>query len=575
VEELRQFLEKKYGPAAVHEQGLRVYTTLNMNMEKMAQEALRQGLHDDDKRRGWRGPEKNILKNPLTLADGAPATLETYADSDWKLAFQPGDLVHGLVMQASADHATVRFGGSTVRVTPSDFAWTKKTQATDLFAPGDLDLFQVKEIKGSKLHVVLDQYPSVQGAMVVIDNPTGAIKVMVGGYDWNESKYNRVTQAERQVGSSFKVYVYSQAMLDGMSPFDTIVDAPISYHTPSGLWAPHNYDEKYEGTITLLHALAESRNVPAVRLLAKVGVDGVIRLCRRFGITSRLVPNLPLALGASDLTLLEHTSAFTTFPNDGVHIAPRMVYRVTNYDGRVIDDFQPEVTDVLPASVARLMVSMLREVFNSGTAVRARPLAQKYPMAGKTGTTNDFTDAWFLGFTPSLTCGVYVGFDDHQTLGEKEEGARVALPIWMQFMSEVLKQRPVEDFPHSPLLTNPDQVKEILASSGPELLLGGSSPSVTAAGAQPASEPPGHAAGQPEPKPAAPPSPAGSTSATPGLAVTPVPAAPSGSAAAPAKAKPEALPAPTKTKPSSSPASDKAAPNPPPSAAPSHNPAAR
>ncbi|MGD0012169.1 MAG: PBP1A family penicillin-binding protein [Terriglobia bacterium] len=573
VEELRQFLEKKYGPAAVHEQGLRVYTTLNINMGKMAQEALRQGLRDDDKHRGWRGPEKNILKNPLTLADGEPVTLETYTDSDWKLAFQPGDLVHGLVMQVSADHAIVRFGDSTVRVTPPDFAWTKQTQASDLFAPGDLDLFQLKEIKGSKLHVALDQDPSVQGAMLVIDNPTGAIKVMIGGYDWNDSKYNRATQAERQVGSSFKVYVYSQAMLDGMSPFDTIVDVPVSYHTSSGLWAPHNYDEKYEGTITLLHALAESRNVPAVRLLAKVGVDSVIRLCRKFGIASRLVPNLPLALGASDLTLLEHTSAFTTFPNDGVHIAPRMVYRVTNYDGRVIDDFQPEVTDVLPASVARLMVSMLREVFNSGTAVRARSLAQKYPMAGKTGTTNDFTDAWFLGFTPSLTCSVYVGFDDHQTLGDKEEGARVALPVWMQFMSEVLKDRPVEDFPHSPLLTNPGQVKEILASAGPELLLGGSPPSVTKAGAQPTSEPAGHAAGQPEPKPAAPPPPAGSTSSAPGLAVTPVSSTATGSAAASAKAKPEAVPPPIKTKPSSSPAGAKATPNPPPSGAPSPNPA--
>jgi penicillin-binding protein 1A len=221
------------------------------------------------------------------------------------------------------------------------------------------------------------------------------------------------------------------------------------------------------------------------------------------------------------------------------------------------------------------MVSMLREVFNSGTAVRAKPLAQKYAMAGKTGTTNDFTDAWFLGFTPSLTCGVYVGFDDHQTLGEKEEGARVALPIWMQFMSEVLKQRPVEDFPHSPLLTNPGQVKEILASAGPELVLGGSSVSVTATGAEPTSESAGHAAGQPEPKPAAPPPPAGTASSTPGLAVTPVPSAPSGGAAAPAKAKPEALPAPTRTKPSSSPAGDKATPNPPPSAALNPNPAPR
>jgi penicillin-binding protein 1A len=575
VEEDRQFLEKKYGPAAVHEQGLRVYTTLNINMGKLAEEALRQGLRDDDKRRGWRGPEKNILENPLTLANGKPATLESYTDSDWKAAYQPGDLVHGLVMQVSADHALVRFGDSTVRLTPTDFAWTNKTRASDLFTPGDLDLFQVKEIKGSKLRLTLDQSPSVQGAMLVIDNPTGAIKVMVGGYDWNDSKYNRATQAERQVGSSFKVYVYSQAMLGGMSPFDTIGDEPVSYHTASGFWAPHNYDEKYEGNITLLHALAESRNVPAVRLLAKVGLDSVIRLCRKFGITSRLVPNLPLALGASDLTLLEHTSALTTFPNDGVHIAPRVVYRVTNYDGRVIDDFQPEVTDVLPASVARLMVSMLRESFNSGTAERAKALAQKYPMAGKTGTTNDFTDAWFLGFTPSLTCGVYVGFDDHQTLGDKEEGARVALPIWMQFMSEVLKDRPVEDFPHSPLLTNPAQVKEILASAGPELLLGGSPPSVAKAVAQPASEPAGNAAGQAEPKAAAPPPPAGSTSLAPGLAVTPVPSPATGSAAAPAKQKPEAVPPPTKTKPASSLGGAKVTPNPPPSAAPSANPATR
>jgi membrane carboxypeptidase/penicillin-binding protein len=167
----------------------------------------------------------------------------------------------------------------------------------------------------------------VQGALLAIDNSTGEIKAMVGGYDWTESKYNRAVQAERQVGSSFKVYVYAQAITDGTSPFDTVVDLPVSYRTSSGVWAPHNYDDKFEGTITALHALAESRNVPAVRTLARIGVDKVIKLCRKFGLTSRLVPNLPLALGASDLTLLEHTSAFTTFPNDGVHIAPRSDFR--------------------------------------------------------------------------------------------------------------------------------------------------------------------------------------------------------------------------------------------------------
>jgi penicillin-binding protein 1A len=345
-----------------------------------------------------------------------------------------------------------------------------------MFAPGDVDLFLLKEIKGSTAKATLDQDADVQGALLAIDNATGAIKAMVGGYDWTESKYNRAVQAERQVGSSFKVYVYAQALMDGTSPFDRVVDAPVSYHTSSGIWAPHNYDDKFEGSITVLHALAESRNVPAVRTLARIGVDKVIKLCRKFGITSRLVPNLPLALGASDLSLLEHTSAFTTFPNDGVHIAPRMVTRVTNYDGRLIDDFPAEVVDVIPASTARLMVSMLREVFNSGTATSGRGFAAKHPVAGKTGTTNEFTDAWFLGFNPSLTCGVYVGFDDHRTLGPKEEGAKVALPIWLNFMGQILQDKPAEEFPHSPLLTSPDQVKEILASVAPERLLESASP---------------------------------------------------------------------------------------------------
>jgi len=550
VEEVRQFLEKKYGTETVQEKGLRVYTTLNVKAQKTAEETLRRGLRDDDKRRGWRGPLKNILRNIELLPGGLPATLETYVDDDWKRPWGAGDLVDGLVIEVKPDRAIVRFGGLTARLTPPDFAWTKQNSVEEIFAPGDVDLFLVKEVKGQTLHVSLDQAPDVQGALLAIDNASGAIKAMVGGYDWNDSKFNRAVQAERQVGSSFKVYVYTQVFLDGTSPFDTVLDAPVSYHTSSGLWAPHDYDNKFEGNITLLHALAESRNVPAVRLLAKIGVDRVIKLCRKFGITSRLVPNLPLALGASDLTLLEHTSAFTAFPNDGVHIAPRTIYRVTNYDGRVIDDFPPEVTDVVPAPVARLMVSALREVFNSGTAEHAKPFAAKYPVAGKTGTTNDFTDAWFIGFTPSLTCGVYVGFDDHRTLGNKEEGARVALPIWQEFMGEVLKDKPVEDFPHSPLLRSPEQVQEILASTAPERLLTESQPASAAAGSQstPAS------AGQP--------SGPGTSVTKPVLTSAPVrPTAPAGG---PGSSTPgmHAAAAPGATKPAGEPASERAKPSP-------------
>jgi len=410
-------------------------------------------------------------------------------DEDWRKPPAAGDMVHGLVMDVQKDYALVRFGNLNARLSAPDFAWTQKTSPADVFAAGDVDLFEIKEARGNAAHAALDQLPDVQGALLAIDNATGEIKAMVGGYDWNTSKFNRAVQAERQVGSSFKVYVYAQALMDGTSPFDTVSDSPIGYHTSSGWWSPHNYDDKFEGTITVLHALAESRNVPAVRTLARIGVDKVIKLARKFGITSRLVPNLPLALGASDLSLIEHTSAFTTFPNDGVHIAPRLVARVTDYDGRVLDDFTPDITDVLPPSAARLMVSMLREVFNSGTAVRGKPFAAKYPVAGKTGTTNDFTDAWFLGFSPSLTCGVYVGFDDHRTLGDKEEGSRVALPIWLDFMGEVLKSRPAEDFPHSPLLTSPEQVKDILASAAPERLLAPTPAAPVAAAVAPASAP--------------------------------------------------------------------------------------
>jgi penicillin-binding protein 1A len=481
VEDVRQFLERTYGTETVHERGLRVYTTLNVRVQRIAEKALREGLRVYDKRHGWRGPVLNIIKNPPLLADGAPATPATYVHEDWTKPLAAGELVHGLVTEVKPDHALVRFGDLTARVTPGDYSWTGKTLPADIFTPGDVDLFLIKELKGKTLRVSLDQRPEVQGAMVAIENSTGAIKAMVGGYDFDESKFNRARQAARQAGSSFKPYVYATALLEGFNPFDTILDEPVSFTTASGVWSPHNYDFKYEGTITLLHALAESRNIPAVKLLSKVGVDKVIKLCRKFGITSRLVPNLPLALGASDLTLLEHTSAFTTFPNDGVHISPRTIYRVTNYDGRVIDEFAPEVTDVLPASAARIEVSMLREVVNSGTSTRAKVLGR--PVAGKTGTTNDFADAAFIGFTPSLTAGVWVGYDDHRSLGNKEEGGRVALPIWIDFMGEVLKGQPVEDFAHSPLLTNPEQVQEIIASAGTEQLLAPRTEEAAAVGA--------------------------------------------------------------------------------------------
>ncbi len=242
---------------------------------------------------------------------------------------------------------------------------------------------------------------------------------MVGGYSFEDSKFNRATQAMRQTGSSFKVYVYTTALEQGMTPFDTVLDAPVTYTSGGQVYSPHNYDNTFEGKITLRRALADSRNVPAVRLLDHVGIQNVITTARRFGITSPLPPYLPLALGAADLTLLEHTSAFTVFPDDGIHIQPHMIRRVTSYDGAILDETRPKVTDVIPPNAARTMTAMLEDVVQFGTGVRAQALGR--PSAGKTGTTNDFTDAWYIGFTPQLTTGVWTGFDDPKTsLGPKK-----------------------------------------------------------------------------------------------------------------------------------------------------------
>src|SRR5271167_101659 len=270
---------------------------------------------------------------------------------------------------------------------------------------------------------------------------------MVGGYDFEDSKFDRATQAMRQTGSSFKVYVYAEALAQGASPFDTVVDEPITFHTGSENYSPHNYDEKFEGRITLRRALADSRNVPAVRLLDKVGIENTVELARKFGLTSPLPPVLPLALGSADLTLMEHTSAFTVFPDDGIHIEPHYIKRVTSYDGAVLEEPRPKVNDVIPPDVARTMVAMLEEVVQFGTGVRAKELGR--PSAGKTGTTNDFTDAWYIGFTPQLTAGVWVGNDDKRvSLGKKETGAKAALPIWLEFMQIATQGMPVEDFPN-------------------------------------------------------------------------------------------------------------------------------
>jgi penicillin-binding protein 1A len=437
-EDIRKYLEATYGTEAVHERGLRVYTTLNIQMQKAANQSIRDGLHTYDRRHGWRGKLANILKDNL-------GKLDTYEDEDWRHPVEKGSYVTGLVQTADDKSATIKIGPYRAILSPSEIAWTGHKKINEILAVGDLAQFSVQEIRETTARVQLEQQPAPQAAMIAIDNSSGEIKAMVGGYSFEDSKFNRATQAYRQVGSSFKVYVYADAVEKGASPFDTIVDAPFTVISGGQPYSPHNYDEKFEGTITLRRALAGSRNVPAVKLAERVGINTVVDMTKRFGITTSLPPYLPLALGAADMRLIEHVSAFTVFPNEGIRIDPHMIRRVTSYDGALLEEAHPEVHDVLAPDVAHTMTAMLEEVVQFGTAMKAKSIAR--PAGGKTGTTQDFTDAWFIGFTPQITAGVWVGNDDKQvSLGKKESGAQAALPIWIEFMQLGMAGMPVLNF---------------------------------------------------------------------------------------------------------------------------------
>src|ERR1700730_14881534 len=341
--------------------------------------------------------------------------------------------------------ATIKLGTYRAILSPLDMAWTGRKRPNELLAVGDLAQFSIQDLRETTARVQLEQQPAPQAAMIAIDNGTGEIKAMVGGYSFEDSKFYRATQAYRQVGSSFKVYVYADAIEKGSTPFDTIVDAPFTTISGGQPYSPHNYDEKFEGTITLRRALAGSRNIPAVKLTEKVGINSVVDMTRRFGISTSLPPYLPLALGAADMRLIEHVSAFTVFPNEGIRIDPHMIRRVTSYDGALLEEAHPEVHDVISPEVAHTMTAMLEEVVQFGTAMKAKTINR--PAAGKTGTTQDFTDAWFIGFTPQITSGVLVDLEETQnSLGKRESGAAAALPVWIEFMQQGMAGIPVLDF---------------------------------------------------------------------------------------------------------------------------------
>ncbi|HEY6210651.1 MAG TPA: PBP1A family penicillin-binding protein [Vicinamibacterales bacterium] len=448
VEEVRKHLEKDYGAKALYEKGLTVTTTLDPALQEIANDVIEKGLRAYDKRHGWRRPTHTVAEEKETI--------ETYRDERWKRPIAAGDVVPAVVVSsARGPVARLRIGTYHVDLPREGYAWalnSKRTSPADLFSAGDIVDIAVTKVDAAAAAIsgTLEQTPLAEASLLAIDNKTGQIKAMVGGWNFNRSRFNRAVQAYRQLGSTFKPIVYTAAIDRGYTPASIIVDQPVSYNAGNGqIYSPHNYDHKFLGPITLRYALEESRNIPAIKMMDTLGPKNVLEYAKRFGFEEDFPPYLPIALGAGDATLLDITSAYTTFPNQGVRVKPYLVQAVKDRDGNLLEENRGEPTDVIRADTAYVMTNMLRGVLSArGTGARAAALASQWPLAGKTGTVDDNTDAWFVGFDPDITVGVWVGFDDkRKSLGTLEQGAYVALPMWMDFMKQYIQQRPDTDDP--------------------------------------------------------------------------------------------------------------------------------
>ncbi|HKO18025.1 MAG TPA: PBP1A family penicillin-binding protein [Acidobacteriaceae bacterium] len=440
VEEVRRQLEKQYGVDAVHGAGLKVYTTLDLDLQLVASKAVLDGTAAYERRHGWKGHLQNVL------ASGAD--LEKYQHPDWNQAIDPQGYYHGLVTAVSASRVTVKIGPVHAVMTPSNWKWTGQIAGDRFLKVGDIVYVKLGGVGADGvLRADLEQDSGTQASMMAVDNASGEVLAMVGGRDFALSQFNRATQSEREVGSSFKPYDYTAAVEAGAKPTDIIVDGPVSFYTPNGPYTPHNYEGDYKGPMTLLNAFAESRNIPALKLADKVGIRKVIETAHRFGVTSNIPAFLPVAIGAADISLYEQVQSYSVFPNDGIRIQPHYIRKVVQANGMPLDLPPATVTEVISVDTARTMMEFLQAVTRMGTGAAAAQL--KHPLGGKTGTTNDFTDAWFIGFSPSVTCGTWIGYDNRQSLGDKETGAKAALPMWMTFMRAAIANKPDEKFPES------------------------------------------------------------------------------------------------------------------------------
>ncbi len=435
-EQIRQYIEQneKFGAEELYSSGLKVYSTLDLRIQQIAESALQRGLRRFDKRRGFRRPTRNLVAEGLDP--------EAYRDPSWSNETPVDEKLYpAVVLGLEKDRVTVKMNRERITLDPSAYAWTNKKTMAGVLKRGDLvHVLQAVDAKTKQRRWMLDQMPVVQGAVVVLDVKSGEVRALVGGYDFAASKFNRAVQSRRQTGSSFKPFVYGAAFEKGLTPADTLFDAPIAIPVGDQIYAPKNYYGKYAGIVTIQRALELSINIPAVKTYMMAGGDRVVDFARRCGITADLPKYPSLSLGAAGVSPLEMTAAYNVFANNGVYTKPRFVKKIADQTERVLEEQLPELSEATSPGVAFELAYMLKGVVDRGTAYTAHTLAS--PIAGKTGTTNGYTDAWFMGFSPEYTVGVWTGYDDpSKSLGGGATGAEVALPIWIDIFKQFEEQK--------------------------------------------------------------------------------------------------------------------------------------
>jgi penicillin-binding protein 1A len=482
TEQIRRYVEQKYGREVLYTQGLQIYTAVNIEIQKIAREEIEKGLYDLDKRQGYRGPEKNLEPEEI---EAFSKTVQAELDNN---PLEDGQIVKGVVIKVDDKKktVTVRLGNALGQIGIEDMQWarkpdpevayyeTKVKRPREALRVGDVILAKIKgKIKGSDLwQLALEQMPVAQAALLCIEAETGFVKAMIGGRDFRDSQFNRAFQSRRQPGSAFKPVIYAAALdkefeepEKNYTPATVIIDSPIVYEDEERdfTWKPKNYKERFFGPTLMRDALAKSRNVVTIKILQDIGIEYAREYANKLGIASQLSKDLSIALGSSGVSLLELTKAYSVFANQGYLVEPVFVTKIADRHGNVIEEMAPERIKVIEKTTAYLMTHLLEGAVQYGTGWRVKALNR--PVAGKTGTTNNLFDAWFMGYTPQYITGVWVGFDDEAPLGKSETGSRAASPIWLGFMQRILADQPPEIFevPEGVVFTKIDAETGLLA----------------------------------------------------------------------------------------------------------------